>query len=468
MTTNEITDGTTTIDLETGIIRVAQDGMQLGMARRRVSELGGGGEWDDVTDSLECAVITTYPSDNPGATYTALIGLLSQAERWARGDPAAVAVRRRVRPAGSRLPPGVALESAVLGGDLDHLAAQYWRWLQSGAVPPAPVTIRRRGAWLNPSYSQVSQAGCANQAVTTLTWGSSVDTWSPYGLVVVPSGGSVGGISEARGRILIGASSSSFAVLNAESMTGTGLSSVAQTYANNGSVLRYTTSSTVPRATSALAIGAGFTAGDVYAVVRAHGSVSYTIQARLVDANGISTWVGPTITIPAQASGLTVHCVWLGRFDSYRPSTQISLVLTALSSSAATLDIDTLIVHRDDGPASRAILTPYAGGGYQTVLRGPAGTGKYTWWTVDNRPLAWPAPRQGMTLSSDPWAGDPILLSGAADEAIEQGDPYLEMRGSSIAVLPLLCGSVWSPTDGSGAATYTITARRYAAYLALE
>jgi hypothetical protein len=473
--TLQITDGTTTIDLLGGIVRIEQDGWAPAVAAPTASELSGRGAWEDTAEDLSIAVICG-PSDNPGATLNAIRGLLEQARRWALGDPSATAVRLRARIADSRLAEGVILEVAVLGGELPGVSAQFTRLLGAGGIPPVTLTIARRGPWLNPTYEEASSSAGTGSSVRTITFGSAHPTWSPYGLTLTFAAGSSASVQ--RGFVLIGSTATAFSILNIDTAAGADpdLSSVAHAPALNGAYLRYLPAANTFSDTAVLTITNPARAVDVYAMLEAKGQ-DFAVQARLrrniSTAGGTGVFVnGETVVIEAGRRDV----VYLGRFDGGGTTlNELYLRLTTAATHASNqLRIDTVVCHADEGPASSALYLPYGVGngacGGSATYASPI--------TVRNEPLAYPSPIVGQPDYSAPW-GDlaPFLYrtsSSLGDDQILPADGYLQMKGATIAVLPFFLANPngsppnWRPQSGGAAVNLTATARRYKAYLSLE
>lgn len=473
--TLELTDGTTTVDLLRGIVRLAADGWAPAVAEPTTSELGGRGMWEDVEEQMRVEIICG-PADNPGATLNQIRSLLEQARRWQLGDPAATAVRLRARVADSRLPDGVILEAAVLGGSVPNVNAQFTRLLGAGGVAPFDLAIERRGAWLNPTVEEQASSAGTGQSVRTITFAASHPTWSPYGLAVSYAAGSAVGV--ARGFVLIGSVSTAFSILNIDTAAGADpdLSSVANTPALNGAYLRYIPNANFVSDTATLTITNPARSVDVYAMVEAVGQ-DFTISARLrkeVVSSSLSTIFvnGAEVTVEAGRRDV----VYLGRFES-GVAAMDKLVLrlrTTAVHASNQLRIDTVVVHADEGPASAAIYLPYGvgigvGGGSASSL-GPL--------TVRNEPLTYPSPIVGQPNAAALW-GDlaPFLYranSSEGDDPVLPADGYLQAKGQTIAVLPFFLGTPtasppqWRPQSGGAAVNITATARRYRAYTSLE
>ena len=111
MHTLSISDGTTTVNLISGnALYLAAGGWPLAVSPPQISDLGGRGPYDDVTETI--TVTATGANAIPDLRNT--LRLLDQARRWARGEDV-TAVTLRIRIDGSTLTAGVVLHAAILG-----------------------------------------------------------------------------------------------------------------------------------------------------------------------------------------------------------------------------------------------------------------------------------------------------------------------------------------------------------------
>lgn len=461
-----LTDGTTTLDLLRGPLRLGQDGWAPALARRRSAELGGLGEWEDVAEQLQLEVIAAA-GDNPGARWSDLARLLAQAERWARGDPAAAAVRLRARPAGSRLTAGKVLEAAVIGGDAQRLHAQFFRMLEGGGVPPSESTVRRRGAWLDPAFQEASGTAAASQTVQTCTFATSHPTESPVALAIVATTQPTVSQIQAGSRLLVGPASTAFLVIEGESLAdGTDFISTAAADARGGAYLQLSAVSPQTSFQSPVITIAGFATCEVYVTAsntRASEDCVLTLAfAQAASVSGNAGIVRLAVRIPANSPP---QCYYVGRLAMVAAPTRMWIEF-ATDTGGAFVRLDAIVLHRDDGPLSAAVeigktandFARYSNASLQNPL------------TIVNTPLALPAPVAAQGQAASPWA--------LVNPVETYGDPYIESRGQTIAILPLLLPgtNLTAPTStqflprtsAPANVTFVVTARRYLAYLSLE
>ncbi|MBP7571467.1 MAG: hypothetical protein KBA95_15505 [Acidobacteria bacterium] len=354
----ELTDGVTTIDLLRGPLRLAQDGWAPGVARRREGAASGP-RWADVEETLRIEVVAGE-DDSPGARWTALADLLAQARRWWLGEPGLSPVVLRHRPAGSRLPGGVAREAPVYGGEVAAMHEGYSRLLEAGAVEPVPVTIIRGGLWLDPAPqtgatgSQTSQA--VSSAVTmsaaaaaesptdvclraTHTVASASETLTYVGLFVADS-------ADADAITMVDAAASM--------MSGSGtFTDPADAGARGGSYLRVATSST-SAAILSYAEDHG-EACDVYMYARANRVYRVQLQLRRLLGGSVAASRAdlPEVVTRDDDRPRLYH---LGRAAAPVGFSHGSLLVTPTSATSGRLDIDSLIICRHDlGPVTVVI-----------------------------------------------------------------------------------------------------------------
>jgi len=462
-----LTDGTTTVDLLRGPVRVEQDGLALAVADQRQSELGGAGTWADVEESPALEIIADA-SDTPGATWNRIRTMLAQAARVQRGSGEA-GVRLQVRPTGSRLSPSVILESQVLGGSTPSLAASYMRLLEGGAVASAGIRLQRRGAWLDPAYDEVTSTAAASQQIQTLAFPDH-PTLSPLSLGMQATNAPA--FRFLNGMVLIGAAASDFTIVEAESLAATNFVSVADTGARGGAYLSLITASGPTGTFSAKVTIPAVTRADIYVMIK-NPTVAVSLAVQLshprfetFSPSGAQFGlVQVARVIPPRE--FFARPVYVGRVESTTALTRLWLYLVT-STAAEEGQIDSIIIHRDAGPQTRMIELR------QTVGYNSGAT-DLSPLTVLHTPLTRPAP--GVVQSENGALFTPIV------SAAHYGDPALEMQGATLSVLPLFCQPRETPlaTNANGRflprttlelagsdITFRTTARRFRAYLAPE
>lgn len=447
----ELTDGTTTVDLLRGPVRVAQDGWAPQVASRRVSELGNTSLWADVEEELQLEVIADA-GDNPGETWTALQRLLAQGQRWRRGDPDAAPVRLRARPAGSRLPGGVVLEAPVYGGAVPGLHSSYPRMLEGGAVPAVNVRVQRGGLWLHPTLDTATgTSGSTAQNVFTATLATH-PTESPIEVAirVAASGLSSGVPTSRRGLLLVAKDANAFQIANAESLGGVSFTSVAVTGARNGAVLGTNATTTTPQVTGNLVITTPTRAARIYVLARSL-VAEHQVRAYLFNNTGATSGSEPIYTSYARVPVGGPMLIDLGSVRSFAPLDRLRLQVPSMSTAAGQqLQIDSVfVVNEELGPIY---------GCEATLVVSVGGSTTFAAMTISTDPLALAAPRVTRDANATPFVTpyDPISYRGDVS-------PYL--AGTTVAVL-------WaSYTDAAFLdvnPTYELRVRRRRGYLALE
>lgn len=468
----QISDGTTTLDLLRGPVRLAQDGWAPGLSRLRDSELGNVPAWTDVDEELELEVVATA-AQNPGQVWGQLQGLIQKARRWALGDPSATPpVTLTARPAGSRLAAGVSLASRVVGGDVPALHASFTRLLEGGAVPPARVTIRRRGAWLGASTS--AQAGPATaQGVFTLTFAAGAPrALSPTSLAVNPTATITGTYPTlpVAGVILVGANDGRYLtglrLIDLTAATGGGLSTVSGV-ARGGSFVRWTPPDTGAR-----------TFGPFNVVTDG------VFDPLLIDV------CTPYLTARASTRAFRVRLIFGGTFDdaSAKVTTEWVTVQDATprpyafapvasgyahstvsveiegGAVSGTFDLDTLALHIDQGPRSYAVRL--AEGAF---LVGPGSASRYNVCTILGDMVDFAAPSAGQYIPPTATSANSFNQNYLGRSMGFVGDAAVSTDTASVTVLPLICqGDSFLPVTASGSAQFYVLGRRYPAYLSLE
>lgn len=198
----KLTDGTTTLNLNDGTnYGVPYDEWSPAVASRRRGQLGGW-QHNDVAE--------TIPLHVRGATgaaalanLVAVVELLDQAERWARGENVD-AVRLQYKPHNSSL--GDPIEAVVLGGPTNGLLQLSPRMndFANYEIPDLQLRLLRRGLWLSDAGGGTPDAPVTNPAVAEVDFGGALDVPAPT-LVALRSDISSAGGAElpAAGYVLI-------------------------------------------------------------------------------------------------------------------------------------------------------------------------------------------------------------------------------------------------------------------------
>jgi hypothetical protein len=477
MSTIELTDGTTTLDLAQGDLRLDSDGWGPAISRRRMSELGSTSPYDEVDELLRLVA----DGATPGAAWAELQRLLDQARRWELGDPSAAAVRLRVRPDCSNLAGGVVLETPLLRGSVGAYPGRWQRTLLSDVIGPIDAQVRRRGLWYNPTYESANSSSVTAQQLMTCTFASAQEHLCPVSLSLVQQTGLLGTFP-VRGGLLLAPSASAFQIVAAESMTVAGYTSVADATCRGGAKLRYTATGT-SEVRSARAAISNVREADIYIVATA--SQAIPPQPFRVRAVLYRNWYGSadlesgiytnTVSIGGQNPGSSSYDIdspalrYLGTVNipDNMMIDSIKICITAPDASGSpTFDIDTIVLLAHDyGPTYPLIWSNGSVEGSPFSLgTSAAGTG-LTAINVDQRPLATPTPRLYQAFASAPFAS----AVRAPREIV--GDPAVHVSGATLVGWASLSAPNCYMDNGTqvGAAyTYQLQARRYPAALALE
>jgi hypothetical protein len=473
MATLEITDGTTTIDLAQGDLRVDIDGWGPAIATRRASELAGE-MYADVEEPLR--LVADGPS--PGAQWSELQRLLDQARRWELGDPAAAPVRLRARPDCTRLPAGVVLESLLLGGQAEPYPGNWRRTLPSDVIGPAEVLARRRGAWLNPSYESAASSAVRLQELMTVTFPSAQAHSCALSLAMIQAdaAATIGG-GPVSGGIVLAPSASAFQIIDAEGMSKGSfpLASVADATARGGAKLRYTASS--PAQTTGTITT--FARADIYLVAAAHTAgarfrVRPSVWRNAGSLPEYSFIYGDQVIIePADPSTADLASLYYVGTLAVPPNTTVDRIALDLqwataADIGAVLDIDTvLVVAHDYGPIY-PLLAPYVASERPIVDIGTVAYGSYaaSVMSVDHRPLATPNARVFQAPAATPFGPAYRPLTPTGDPALTAAGQTLVGWASMSAVGHIRSNGAIAGTPYTY--TYALQARRYPTYLTLE
>jgi hypothetical protein len=467
-----ITDGTTTLDLLRGPVRLAQDGWAPALPRRRDSDLGGTSLWEPTEETLSLQTIASL-TDNPGRTWSELQRLLDQAARWYEGDDSAAPVRLEVRPAGSRLAGGQYLRAPLYGGQLEALHASYTRMLEADVAAPVDVRLTR-GMWRATTAVTGSASVGTAQQIMTVTLATAPPVRSPINLSIVPqvqvhSAGDANGV---RGVILVGEGSTpSTAFLAANAGTGVGWATVGEVGALEAAVTRVTPGGdTVCSSTNLSSV---FGTATPYLVARANSGGVFRVRLRFSNATFLAignTYYTEWMTI----QGTTALPYAFLPVASGFSHTAVVFEVESLSGGG-TLDIDTLWLHLDQGPASYAIRLAEP-----AVNVATAASVGFTVLTIFQNPFAFSSVTPGPKgVYGRPHVEIGQVSSGApfVRTATRQvgylGDAAIHME-QKIFVLPLLTGGIDATKLAvtnravSALATFQVQVERWDTYLIPE
>ena len=349
-----ITDGTTTCTFADGAAtpgatnyEVAYGGWSPTVAGLRRSQLGGRGPYDDVVETMQINV-TGSSAANALANLQTLVRIIDQAERFGRGESEAP-VTINYSPGGATVSStGTPLKAVILGyapgetrGVILPSNFEGPLLINRRYVVSATLKFLRRGLWLHTESNWASSA-TANGDVASITIGSALTVRAPMSVYMSNAYLSS---SLKPGFFIVAHATGAIQVTNAEGMTATGWTSVADggVFARNTNVLRYTPTGTSESA-SGLATITQLFKFHVFANIRNNSSTpSYQIRvAGFYDS--ISTTVPlaytPRIVIPT--TGTTPQWYYVGIIVSPLPVTRVAVYATA-SATGSSLDIDSLV-----------------------------------------------------------------------------------------------------------------------------
>jgi hypothetical protein len=362
MQTLSISDGTTTVNLISGnALYLAAGGWPLAVSPPQISDLGGRGPYDDVTETI--TVTATGANAIPDLRNT--LRLLDQARRWARGEDV-TAVTLRIRIDGSTLTAGVVLHAAILGpdGGGGGLPADWADLLLINEISAITIAFRRRGLWLNPTSTAVTASNVAARTTTAFALGSH-HTPSPIEVALTPV---TGPEPRVRGLLLMHAATADLVTIDASTFgaatgtdgdftTGTtaiytalppgmAMGTVAiGTYAFPPGIsinfLRFTqTSASVASDSTTLTLGTPLAGGfDLYLTIAtalvSTSTEPWTLQVTMLGPSG-TTWEveGPPVPIEIAAiSTEQVYVVHMGYFPLRGNFTRIRLTISRGTST---------------------------------------------------------------------------------------------------------------------------------------
>ena len=210
MQTLSISDGTTTISLiSTTSLHLAANGWPLQVAPPIISDLGGRGPYDDVSEQIT----VTAQGSNAIPNLREIVQLLDQARRWARGEDVAC-VKLRIRIDNSSLGSGVVLEAALLGPDGGGagLSADWADLLIINEISSITLAMRRRGLWISNAAATTATASSVAARTTTAFSLASHPVPSPIEVSLTPV---VGPEARVRGLLMMHQSAADLVTIDA-------------------------------------------------------------------------------------------------------------------------------------------------------------------------------------------------------------------------------------------------------------
>lgn len=340
-----LTDGTTSIDLMDQVnYAIHSDGWAPAIAQRNLDELGGRGDWLDVTEELTIDIWGSTLADMLAAEV-ALARLIDQAARFGRGDATVTPVTIQITMTG-----GSPLSALVLGGALarpDNFADR----ATVNEIEGAQLQITRRGQWLAAAEAAETTTATAGQ-IWTITF-SDHDEPSPITLDwSIPVTTVTDGYQFYTQLIALSDSVNNILAVEGETMGSGGIwASAAVSNARGGAVLtfsptlantRYYADNISPPA------GLSTSPGDWAVFASGQGlSTSWTTQIQLlitlntsqVIQTPLQTWPNSP---PSISGGLGCHALLLGVVsipaDDPISSMTVAMISTSAGSNRALLD----------------------------------------------------------------------------------------------------------------------------------
>lgn len=420
----------------------------------RRSRLGGDGSYEEVEDEI----VVTIAGGTAAAcvqAYDALFQVLDQAAQWWRGDAVnAIQIRMSVRggTAGE-------LAAAVLGpppGDVPGSVNPDWDD-GAGAYVIRDVALRfgRRGALLGITPATAA-ATVVTGEIATLTWAESSPNLSPVDLRVQPTSASAG--ITVSGYVFAGPPGS----IGIAPITGYGVgppggvTTVADTNARSGAILRYVPPDANPRAIGGVGgysvpISATYRRAFMFALARhawsgGSATVTFTIAARVINySSGVVTLTTLPVVVPATNA---VSVVYLGQIaipGEVWPSVGV-VIQSSAASAVDRLDLSDLYFVADAGDATTVLAITST----EYVANATAAT-------IAPRLLTDPTPQ---VVSRETGAPNNVWLALNAF-----GDRVVQQRGTQLLACSLMVGGNWRPTNiGGSLVNVTITGLRSLAY----
>lgn len=351
----KFSDGTTTVDFVTSTSGYAVTRWDTAVAKRRQSMLGGRGPYEDVVEVMEITINGTAALDK----LQTLQNLFEQVTRWERGENVD-AVLMHYQPEST----SQEWKAVISGGDgnepMIRLPENFVMSPVFDYIDPVRLRFRRRGVWLGESVTTTSSAA-AHPTTLTMDMTTSVDIASPVRLRLQDAAQQDAGAYDCYVLMVSGATSteaaSRLALVNAETMTTTGWTSVTDTAADakNNSILRYTPTTTSFSKSDLESItstaDAGMKKWGMFVNYR-NNSTAASYQVRGV-MNAMERT--PILQIASGTSGPT--WAYLGAVALDRIPFGVQLEVKA-SSTGGTIDFDTVALLAMDGSASPHVVAP--------------------------------------------------------------------------------------------------------------
>lgn len=459
-----LTDGTTTITFADGAGGTTNWGMVRAtwapaVAGRRRSLLGGAGVYEDVVEGFRVNVRGSTAAAAM-ANLAALVALLQQAERWARGEDVA-AVLFKYAPQGSEVASTSNPFRAVVRGPVGSSGAAGGVALPVTfadvgmlyEISDVSVSFIRAGLWTLDAESAVLAASGVQPNKATTTFASAATIESPVRVRV--SGFGHDSADQASSTLLLAERAADIQFVEGEGGSpqgGASYSVVADSAnrARGGSVGRLTPAAADTEYTVAYLIGGGNLTrerADVWACVRSNVARSWRIRAETRDPEGRSNGYGP---VRETAAVTTPQIVYLGSIYSARKdhaAVWLTMSIASLSGSP-TLDVDYVVALGMHDTTNRAI---------SLLVDGTVDTVDYL--EVTPRHETHPAPHAA--------AVDTAVLNTSYPLG-RMGDAYLATRGTTLTAVWLATRSnYWTWTVAAGTVpSLTVSATRYVGYLA--
>lgn len=432
------------------------------IAGLRKSDIGGVSPYDDVVEEINCLIRSTTAALCYAALETLAL-LLDQAERWSNGDNV-TAVKIQFAPGGSTVSSDSApLECVILGrdeGDETNGATLQPEWdgVAFAFTMPVRVKFKRRGLWLAAAESGVTSSSAANPSVLTATFASSHSMYSPIQLALNGFDGGIG--TRASGYFLITRSADHLSIVEAEGLTATALTSVANSGANarGGNHLRFTPTGTGSifsyNSTAETTIASGFRSGlqrfGVFIAARNNSSTAnYYVRASAYYVDNLANLKSTNfVKIPAGATSPAIYSLGLISLPSAE-KLYLDIWCDLVNQSC---DIDYICLIRFDDECSKVvahgIINAAVSGGGSTAVT----------YLFDDHSLDKPEPSLDINAPS---VSQRYGMSYT-------GNPYIVNKGDTISFVHLTTqGAKWCDTIPAGTTiSNTITATRRKAYLA--
>lgn len=441
--------GTSYVDLNSRVYRLVSWSPSIPQRTRAV--IGVDGPYAEVEEAFEIMIVGATESEALSA-FHALVLMLDEAQAFYDGVQATPVTWRIKTADGANI-----LADMILGYGSDAPVQPSATWsekLRAYILPNIVVSFRRRGRLVREvEETSTTSAAAAIGTLHSVTFSTNADVASPLRIQFGGAGSFISGTpsSVTNGMLLVGRSSSSFSIIEAESMSfALGYSSVADGLAcSGGAVLRYTpggttraqtawVSATVPKRCAIILETRNNTAGKNYTIdleVRADASTSIRSGVEIIDA---ATTLPRFITLPP--------------LSLPKAGTQISLGIQA-DSAGGTLDIDRVILLDLTDPYAAAVVH-----GAANLISNLTPVGTDAFLVADHQYLTALDPAVSFRRS--------VGVAQALCSTVES-NPALNSIGTTCAAMLLeLDGSgTWAPASGGSRLNVQLTATRLLASL---